>query len=114
MEKKLIKAPIDEKNITSDWIQDVFDNFNCVQCGEKYAGFINGVPAWCEIHDNFISWELCGDEGIERAFGILKYRLAQFDNENPDDIVVKYVDHNYGGENDPLCGTTQYFYFVVD
>lgn len=112
MEKNLIKAPIDEKNVSSVWIDQVFDNLAFVQSGEKYVGFINDVPAWCEIYDNFVSWELCGDDGIEQAFSELKYRLKQIDNENPDNLVVKYVDHCYGDA--PISGTTQYFFFVVD
>ena len=29
-EKELIPAPIDNKNVTTDWIEDVFDHQSCL------------------------------------------------------------------------------------
>lgn len=107
--EELVKAPVDNKNISTDWIEEVFDNFDCIEIGSQYVGFVNDVPAWCKINDNSIKWELCGDVNIERAFTELKYRLKNFDNENKGEIIVKYVDHCYGFS--PISGTTQYFYF---
>lgn len=58
-EKKLIAAPIDEKNVTSDWIETIFDYFNIVVGGKRnntYLGFVDDVPVIAEINANHIKW----------------------------------------------------------
>ena len=34
---KKIKAPIDGKNVTTDWIEEIFDHYNAVGCTDKYG-----------------------------------------------------------------------------
>ena len=56
--KNLIPAPIDDKNITTDWIEEIFD-FDCAASnGKTYLGFINGLPIKADIKDHQIYWSL--------------------------------------------------------
>ena len=78
--ERLIPAPIDEKNITSDWIEDIFDN--CCFGGKGnniYVGFIKDCVVLCEYHGNVINWKVeseCfnGKDERENAFNELKKR----------------------------------------
>lgn len=109
--ERLIPAPIDEKNITSDWIEDIFDN--CCFGGKKnniYVGFICDCVVLCEYHDNIINWKVeseCfnGKSERESAFNELKKRLEVVDKENSD-IVVKY----YSFDKDVTCLTQSFFF----
>lgn len=52
----LIPAPIDDKNITTDWIEEIFDGQCCCQNNGTYIGFIKGLPIKADIKDNQIYW----------------------------------------------------------
>ena len=49
---ELIPAPIDEKNITSDWIYEMFDLGDVVEDNGYYLGFVNHVPLTCMVRGN--------------------------------------------------------------
>ena len=109
--ERLIPAPIDEKNITSDWIEDIFDN--CCFGGKGnniYVGFIKDCVVLCEYHGNVINWKVeseCfnGKDERENAFNELKKRLVDIDEETPD-IVVKYSPF----DKDVTCLTQSFFF----
>ncbi len=54
----LIPAPIDGKNIITDWIEAIFDGQCCCQNNCTYIGFIKGMPIKADINDNQIYWSL--------------------------------------------------------
>lgn len=62
--KKLIPAPIDGKNILTDWIDTMFDNAHTV-CNDTETcvlGFINNLSAQCcKFGDNELMW-FCNNE----------------------------------------------------
>ena len=109
--ERLIPAPIDEKNITSDWIEDIFDN--CCYGGKKnniYVGFIRDCVILCEYHNNIINWKVeseCfnGKSAREDAFNELRKRLEILDKEN-DGLVVKYSPFSEG----VLCIEQRFFF----
>lgn len=48
----VVRAPIDEKNIISDWIEEDFLD-NCVQQGNEYMGwFLRNYPVYCKVLSN--------------------------------------------------------------
>ena len=60
-EEKLIPAPLDEKNLTTDWIEEVFDDYRC-SCGGKrnnlYTGIVEDCPVSCLITCNRVMWHV--------------------------------------------------------
>ena len=114
MEQKLIKAPIDGKNISTDWIDCIFDGGNFCWTSGKYVGFIKDVPVICEYWSNIINWELFGDEKIPEALAELKKRLNQFDESDNEHLVIKNLEYRMGDDDEPLRGITQFFFFIVD
>lgn len=96
MKTKLIPAPIDEKNVTTDWIESVFDGWHCITGGrhnEIYAGFVDNRPVTCFINGNTILWHiekyLCGVYVLKDTYAKLLRHLKTLDEETPD-IVVEY------------------------
>lgn len=109
--KTLILAPIDEKNITSDWIEDIFDTY-CFG-GRKdniCVGFVNDCVVICSYFGNCIDWKVESEHfnysapARTSAFSELKTRLKAIEEENPDVVVKSSVC------NETLC-ITQSFYF---
>ena len=97
-------APIDEKNVTTDWINDVFDD--CIECGNDMIGYINGVPLHVTWHDNILCWEIVGAKRILETSNELKRRLEEYEKDEDSTIM----------SNRLTCGylTTQAFYFKPD
>lgn len=79
-----IPAPIDEKNVMSDWIQDVFDLSRAVESDNQMLGFVNGSPVYVYWHDNKLLWQTIGDfdTDYKSIISEIKQRLSEF--EDPD------------------------------
>lgn len=109
--ERLIPAPIDEKNIMSDWIEEIFDN--CCFGGKKdniYVGFICDCVVLCEYNNNVINWKVESEffnkeEARKSAFNELRKRLETIDKESFD-IVVKYSPF----DKDVTCLTQSFFF----
>lgn len=90
-EKELIPAPFDEKNVSTDWIQDVFDNQSCVWNGQKAIGFINNHPVLVAWSDNILLWQFPLVTDIEE-FGdlaVLRDRLKIYEDDPDNNFVTK-------------------------
>ena len=79
--ERIIKAPIDEKNVTSNWIEEVFDQ--SVMIDNVCTGFIRDCLVTCKYEDNNLYWEVetmffnIGKDA-DAAFTELKKRLKTF------------------------------------
>lgn len=53
-----IKAFINEKDVSTDWIDCVFDDFRIVQSCNQIVGFVGEMPVYCfwSPNDNIINW----------------------------------------------------------
>lgn len=94
MKKKLIPAPLDGKNVTRDWICEIFDNYDCILGGkhdEIYSGFVSERPTNCYIYGNQVYWHIdkyaCGIFVLDDAYKELIRRLKEHDTPP---LVVKY------------------------
>lgn len=90
MEKKLIPAPIDEKNVTSDWIAEIFDNCgDCVMHDNKFTGFVKDSVCCCEYINNHLFWHIPQNfaKNARESWDELIRRLKEHDTEP---LVVKY------------------------
>ena len=99
-EAKLIPAPLDEKNLTTDWIEEVFDNYSC-SCGGKrnnvYTGIVEDCPVSCFVTHNRVMWHvdphIGGVPNAGHAYCSLISRLKDlFDEDENPGIVVEYDD----------------------
>lgn len=51
--KKLAEAPIDDKNVMSDWLVDtLFDEQEYTGYGHEYMGFVGGFPTYMTYQEN--------------------------------------------------------------
>jgi len=91
MEKNLIPAPIDEKNVTSDWIAEIFDNYGdyCIMNGNKCVGFVKDSVCTCMYIDNHIIWyfPMVFATDVKASWDELIKRLKKHDAPP---LVVKY------------------------
>ena len=73
------KAIIDGKNVTTDWIGEVFDMANYTQDGECITGFVSHFPVLAAWDDNYIVWQTVLGGGL--CLDVLEKRLALFEDE---------------------------------
>ena len=112
---KLIPAPIDNKNIMEDWIEEVFDGQCAAQNKGQCLGFIKGVPTKCDIVGNTLHWSLIlsgkispNYEEKHAALTELRTRLAAIDKGNEGyGISVRYTTN-------VAYTINQSFYFIQD
>lgn len=57
MERKTYPAPIDGKNVTHDWIEDIFDNQSCLYGKNSMLGYINDEVVLARWEENRLMWE---------------------------------------------------------
>lgn len=95
--KNLYPAPIDGKNVTDDWISEVFDN-----CGDAVTngngiitGFVKRSVVCCSYFGNTIFWQVIKGfgENAGASYDELVRRLKERDNER---LVVEYDDSMKG------------------
>lgn len=90
MEKKLIPAPIDNKNVTTDWIEEIFDNFgDCISSGNKFTGFVKDSVCCCEHINNHLFWHIPQNfaKDAKASWDELIRRLKEHDTPP---LIVKY------------------------
>ena len=89
-ENSLIPAPIDGKNILTDWIEDVFDNYgDCVRNGNKFVGFVKNSVCCCQHLNHHLFWHIDKDFAVnaKESWDELIRRLKEKDSP---ELVVKY------------------------
>lgn len=86
-EKKLIPAPIDNKNVMQDWIEEIFDYQTCIW-GEKNRaiGFIHEQPVLATWGGNTLLWKFTEESTIEDSdhLAVLRDRLNDAHDPNGD------------------------------
>jgi hypothetical protein len=86
-----IPAPLDGKNVTTDWIEGIFDDQNCVEKKDCAVGFIQDQPVLVAWNGNSILWKFTELETIEGSIplAVLKDRLKRF-NDPERDLVDEF------------------------
>lgn len=75
-------APIDEKNVCTDWIDSIFDNANCIMEENSVVGYVNTYPVLATWNNNTIVWKAI--LGGESCLNELKKRLSEFESPESD------------------------------
>lgn len=47
--ERLIPAPLDNRNVTTDWIENLFDEYHAMKENNCYVGFYKGIPMVCDF-----------------------------------------------------------------
>lgn len=82
--QELIPAPLDEKNVTTDWIEEMFDDQSALYGKNKMLGFMAGAAMQASWSGNVLRWKvLDGDRyvAIKRLIELYKERYP--DEESP-------------------------------
>lgn len=97
MSKNLTPAPIDNKNVMEDWINDVFDNGDCTEDRKRIIGFIDHSPAMASWHNNVLIWTFYEEGWLDRQNSIkeLKKRLAEIAQANPE-LISQITEDEHG------------------
>ena len=92
-------APIDEKNVTSDWIEQIFDCLNCTHTEtkrtHKYCGFVLDELVMCSyvFGTNTLTWKIFAEgervQDAETAKSTLLHTLKEIDKEN-EGLICEY------------------------
>lgn len=94
MEKKLTPALLDEKDVTTDWIEDVFDQWAYAECHNRpcAVGFVNDCPVFVTWQSNYIVWRIIENNinNYEETLDVIRERLAAY--ESPDNGIFSTVE----------------------
>ena len=82
--EKLIPAPLDEKNVTTDWIEELFDDQSVIYGKNKKIGFMANAAMQASWSGNMLVWQVL-DGDAYRAFMKLneRYKERYPDEESP-------------------------------
>ena len=83
-----IAAPIDGKNVSTEWLYEIFDDFEAVRSGKQIIGYVCGDPVYAYWEDNKIFWKAVTDPGV---YDVLKERLEAFEYEDSELFSEIYV-----------------------
>ena len=87
MEEKLIPAPIDDKNVMTDWIEEMFDDGSCITDynHNRIIGFIEQCPVLVKWYRNRIEWKFVDrDNDNSKGVDSLWKKLEKKAKANPE------------------------------
>lgn len=94
--KELLSAPIDGKNVTTDWIEEVLD-FQTGLFGKGcVVGFVSESPVIATWSDNVLTWRFPNMVSVQssKELKVLQERLGYYDDLNTDLISEYSVEGN--------------------
>lgn len=96
--ERYLAAPVDEKNVCSDWLEMVFDDYNYTYTEKrhknKYCGYVRSNLVECSytFGDNVIRWQIFATGGdLEETKTELKRIFAEIDKENTG-LICNYAE----------------------
>ena len=111
MEKNLIPALIDGKDVTTDWLESIFDS-DAVWDFHMMVGFINHSCVTCKYEKNVITWEVHRDMGRSSddlySYMLLEERLKAAESEEQN--IYSMIQHGELGK----LQIVQSFFFKND
>lgn len=87
-EKKLIPAPLDEKSVTTDWIEAMFDEQSALYGKHQMLGFMAGAVMQASWSGNKLKWKVLDGDRYE-AIKRLRERNRERYPESESPFIVK-------------------------
>ena len=109
MAKKLYPARIDGKDVSTDWIESIFDDAECMHVGHTFIGFVRDTACSCYVQDNQVYWNINTDCGGNEYLSYV--HLVRMLNERDKEDLSHVVKYGYNPERFKV---TQLFYFVEE
>ena len=83
MKKYRELAFVNEKDVTTDWMESVFDSADVVRDGRKMVGFINHCVVVASWENNVITWEVIAQPLTDYCYAtlLLEQRLKEFETD---------------------------------
>ena len=72
---------VDGKNVTTDWIESVFDNFECIRKDKELLGYIVGNVLYVSYEGNTITWEIIDGKNRQFAYDVLLHHLESLETD---------------------------------
>ncbi len=96
METKKIPAFIDDKDVMTDWIEEIFDHWDCTYSSCQLVGFVNDVPTYAHWNGNTITWKpMCYDnETTKETLDIIKKKLLEYETDTDELYSEIYIFNN--------------------
>lgn len=106
METNKIPAIIDGKNVTMDWIDEVFDRCECLFNGKQVLGYVDGKPVYAYIEMNRIFWKPVEQVSAQATLNEIKDRLMYWE-DNQSYLFSEFYESNHKNLN----YLEQHFYY---
>ena len=74
----------DEKNVMSDWIEEIFDDYSAICNGRKLLGYVNNAPVYAKYSGNIIKWKVIEDIQLEIDCTIIELKKRLKEREDPE------------------------------
>lgn len=103
-----IPALINEKDVTTDWMESVFDSDNLVRDTRLVIGLLNHCVVQATWNENSITWLISKELGrgcAKTAYLLLEQRLKEF--ESIEQNIYSVFEHGDIGKYEIV----QHFYF---
>jgi hypothetical protein len=71
----LTPAPLDGKNVTTDWIEELFDEQSALYGKQRLVGFVSRATVLCSWTFNSLKWKVL-DGNADEAFALLRNRYG--------------------------------------
>lgn len=92
---RLIPAPLDEKNVTTDWIEELFDDQSALYGKNKMLGFMAGAAVQASWEGNVLTWKVLDGDGD----AAIKKMRERYDGRYPDEespfIIRRWTTYKY-------------------
>lgn len=96
-EKDFCPAMINGKDVTTDWIEEVFDDDCAVKDGNMMIGFINHKAVQVSWERNTLSWIVSNEFGVgDPAFTLLVLRERLIALETEEQNVFSVITKDFG------------------
>lgn len=95
MEKtKLIPAPLDEKNVTTDWIEEMFDDQSALYGKNGMLGFVDGAAVLASWSAHILMWKVLDGDSHEAIMRLIERYEERYPDEESPFIVEKQAYTN--------------------
>ena len=112
--KELIPAPLDGKNVTTDWIEEMFDEQSALYGSHKMLGFMAGAAVQASWDGNVLTWKVLDGDG-DAAVKTLRER---YDDRYPEDespfIIRRWMTYKQTRDSRTLESYKMVFYWAPE